>query len=220
MKKILKKFFYHPWLINILFFNRFSTVFIRGKMNKIIINSSFTSKGKHNIIELAKGGKLYKCKFRMSGDNNRIVIGEETTIVKGHINIEGSNNTVIIGNRTKMCGQINIACIESTRIDIGDDCLFSAGIELRSGDSHSIIDGEGNRLNGSKSITIENHVWVGQNVFILKGVKIPKNSIVGAGSILTKVFTETNVIIAGVPAKIVRSDVNWDANRIPLLKGP
>ena len=43
-----------------------------------------------------------------------------------------------------------------------------------------------------------------------KNVKIADNSIVGWGSIVTKEFNEPNVIIAGIPAKIVKRGINWD----------
>ncbi len=46
-------------------------------------------------------------------------------------------------------------------------------------------------------------------VSILKGATIFDNSIVAFGSIVTKSFTETNVIIAGIPAKIVKTNINW-----------
>ena len=40
--------------------------------------------------------------------------------------------------------------------------------------------------------------------------EIADNSIVGWGSIVTKEFNEPNVIIAGIPAKIVKRGINWD----------
>lgn len=43
-----------------------------------------------------------------------------------------------------------------------------------------------------------------------KNVKISDNSIVGWGSIVTRKFDEPNVIIAGIPAKVVKRGVNWD----------
>ena len=51
---------------------------------------------------------------------------------------------------------------------------------------------------------------------ILKGVTIGDNCIIGAGSIVTKPFDKGNVIIAGVPAKIVKENINWDYKRIKI----
>lgn len=65
-------------------------------------------------------------------------------------------------------------------------------------------------INFAQSIEIGKHVWVGKDVKIGKNTKIPDNSIVGWGSIVTKVFNEPNIILAGIPAKIVKRGINWD----------
>jgi len=52
-------------------------------------------------------------------------------------------------------------------------------------------------------IVIEKNVWIGTNVVILPGVKIGKNCIIGAGSIVTNSF-EDNSLIAGNPAKLIK----------------
>ena len=67
-----------------------------------------------------------------------------------------------------------------------------------------------NTINFAKSIEIGKHVWIGKDSKIGKNVKIADNSIVGWGSIVTKEFNEPNVIIAGIPAKIVKRGINWD----------
>ncbi len=68
-----------------------------------------------------------------------------------------------------------LACIEGTSIEIGEDCMFSANIVFRTGDSHSIINSDGQRINASKSICIGNHVWIGNTVIVNKGVKVSDN---------------------------------------------
>lgn len=55
----------------------------------------------------------------------------------------------------------------------------------------------------SKIVKIGKNVWIGENVSILPGVEIGENSIVGAGSVVTKSFPR-NVIIVGNPAKILK----------------
>lgn len=69
---------------------------------------------------------------------------------------------------------------------------------------------KGEPINFAQSIEIGKHVWVGKDVKIGKNTKIPDNSIVGWGSIVTKVFNEPNIILAGIPAKIVKRGINWD----------
>ncbi len=117
-----------------------------------------------------------------------------------------------------MCGDINIACLEGTSINIGTDCLFSAGIEIRTSDSHSILNMVGKRLNCAKSIVIGNHVWCGQGVFILKGAHIEENTVIGACSVVNKEFIEGNCVVAGNPAKIVKQNVTWQMERVTDLE--
>jgi len=57
-------------------------------------------------------------------------------------------------------------------------------------------------LKGGKVI-IGKNVWIGANVTILKDVNIGDNSIIGAGAVVTKDIP-SNVIVGGVPAKIIK----------------
>ena len=88
--------------------------------------------------------------------------------------------------------------------------MFSWGIDVWCTDVHTVTDLDGNPLNFSESIEIGNQVWVGKDVKIGKNTKISADSIVGWGSIVTKKFDETNVVIAGNPAKIVKRNINWN----------
>lgn len=45
---------------------------------------------------------------------------------------------------------------------------------------------------------------------ILKGSQISNNTVVGAGTIVTKKYEEPNCILAGNPAKIVKRNIDWD----------
>jgi acetyltransferase-like isoleucine patch superfamily enzyme len=55
-----------------------------------------------------------------------------------------------------------------------------------------------------EKIRIEDDVWIGANVTILKGVNIAEGAVVGAGAVVTKNVPSYS-IVAGVPAKIVGS---------------
>ncbi len=60
------------------------------------------------------------------------------------------------------------------------------------------------KLIKNKEVTIENNVWIGANSTILPGVIIEKNSILGAGSVLTS-NVKTNEIWVGNPAKFLKA---------------
>jgi acetyltransferase-like isoleucine patch superfamily enzyme len=93
--------------------------------------------------------------------------------------------------------------------------MFAYDIDVRSGDSHSVIDAKtSKRFNFAKNVSIGNHVWVAAHVVILKGVEIPDDSIIATGSIVTKSFFENSILIGGNPAKNIKSGVSWLRARI------
>ena len=52
-------------------------------------------------------------------------------------------------------------------------------------------------------------MWLGRGVFILKGSEIGEDCVVGAASVVNRKIRLSNVIIAGVPAKVVKESVDW-----------
>lgn len=92
--------------------------------------------------------------------------------------------------------------------------MLSSGVKLKTGDSHSILDIENKlRLNPAGNIHIGNHVWLGQDVIVLKNSTIGENSVVGIRSIINKSFGK-NLLLAGVPSKIIKEHINWDRERL------
>ncbi len=53
-------------------------------------------------------------------------------------------------------------------------------------------------------IMIENDVWIGAQCIILAGVHIYNRTIVAAGAVVTKSFKEKNIVLGGIPAKIIK----------------
>lgn len=55
-----------------------------------------------------------------------------------------------------------------------------------------------------KPVEIRANSWIGANVTILAGVELPEGIVVAAGAVVTKSFMDKNIVIAGVPAKIIK----------------
>lgn len=218
----LEKYISYLRLIPGIFRNR---MYVRGvrvlrknvfQGGKLICSTKVFSSGKDNIIDLsALGGLLSGCVFHFLGSDNHVVVGSNCHLTDVDFWVEDNNNTILIGDNCNMMGKTQLAVIEGTKIAIGNDCLFSSTISFRTGDSHSILNLDGERINKSKDIRIGNHVWIGTQVLINKGVVVGDNCVVGNGSILTKPFTEQNVVLAGVPAKVVKRNITWDSRRLP-----
>lgn len=192
----------------------------KGKNNKIKKENVFMKKckikvvGNNNNIYIGKMSYLQNTTIVIYGNNNEIILGEKNYVSNGEFFLEDDNNQLKIGYRTTFAGNTHLALTEGKKITIGENCLFSSNIVFRTGDSHSILNAEGKRINYSKDISVENHVWITQNVTVLKGSKISANSVVATGSIVTKKFEDENVVLAGNPAKIVKENINWNNIRI------
>ena len=70
----------------------------------------------------------------------------------------------------------------------------------------------GENLNPAADVLIGNHVWIGIQSQILKGITIADHAIVAARSVVTRPVA-SGTIVAGNPAKPVRSGVTWDRRR-------
>lgn len=188
---------------------RGNTLSVRGVMKKCKI----TFGGKNNVVEIEKGVVLKHCNIVIGGNNNKLILRKGVYGKFAEFCMQDNGNLIEVDEGTGFAGKIHLACIEGTKIIIGKDCLFSSEIVFRTGDSHSILDMEGNRINFAKDINIGNHVWVGHRVLINKGVFVADNTIIGTGAIVTKNLEENNCVYAGVPAKMMKSGVNWIAER-------
>ena len=107
-------------------------------------------------------------------------------------------------------GYINYGrVIESfQRIDIGNNVAISEGVFMRDSDNHVIQYDEGAESIPTSPIIIQDHVWIGMGVTILKGVTIGEGAVVAAGSLVNK-DVPSHCLVAGVPARVIKTGVNW-----------
>ena len=98
-------------------------------------------------------------------------------------------------------------------INVGDDCMISSNVIIRTGDSHSILDRNYARINRAANVTIGDHCWIAEGVRIMKGVILKSDIIVGSNSVVTSSFPP-NVIVAGNPGKVIKNEVYWTKDRL------
>ena len=88
-------------------------------------------------------------------------------------------------------------------IDIGDDVLIGPNVSVIT--SGHPVRPEGRRgITIAKPIVIERNVWIAANATIIGGVIVGENSVVAAGSVVTK-NVPANYLVGGNPAKLIRS---------------
>ena len=170
--------------------------------------------GHGNTIAVSDWSALFGCTIDIRGNGNRIEIGPDCVLRQVELVIEDDGNVISIGKGSRLYGPSQLAAIEGTKISVGEDCLFSSGVKIRTGDSHSVIDREGNRINPSEDVSIGEHVWLGTDVLCLKGTRVPGHCIVGARALVNRAFAEGNCVLAGAPAQIVKTGVDYLCERL------
>ena len=88
------------------------------------------------------------------------------------------------------------------KIVIGDSTMIASDVTITDSDWHDIYD-RTDYVASPKEVIIEENVWIGEKSLILKGSKIGKNSIIGAGSVVSG-EVPANVVFAGNPAKEIK----------------
>lgn len=99
---------------------------------------------------------------------------------------------------------INFDCVllDLGGITIEDGVLIAPRVSILT-ESHPISPNERHSL-VPKSVHIKKNAWIGANATILQGVTIGENSVVAAGSVVS-INVPENVVVGGIPAKIIKS---------------
>ena len=169
------------------------------KLKKTTIRSI----GSSSKVSFMKISAKQNCEFSVGANS----------MIESSIFFDKENAQVIVGDNT-FIGASTIICAKS--ISIGNDVLISWGCTIVDHNSHSLhsslrLNDVANWMKGYKNwehvqiipITIQNKVWLGFNVTVLKGVTIGEGAIVGAGSVVTK-DVPPYTIVAGNPARVIR----------------
>ncbi len=159
-------------------------------------------KGKAKIVQPFQLNGLGKIEF---GSNVTIGFESSPFLYSGYGYIEARNLNSLISIEERVFINNNVVIIsEGEGITISKNTLIGINCEIYDSDFHNLAADK--RLTGepgTSKVLIENNVFIGSNVKILKGVTIGENSIIGSGSVVTKSIPK-NVIAAGVPAQEIR----------------
>ncbi|GAK88045.1 galactoside O-acetyltransferase [Vibrio ponticus] len=97
----------------------------------------------------------------------------------------------------------NLTLVDDTTITIGNHVMFGPNVVLTTA-GHPIDPARRRKVaQFNIPITIEDNVWIGANVVVLPGVTIGENSVVGAGSVVTKDIPP-NAVAVGNPCRVLR----------------
>jgi len=103
----------------------------------------------------------------------------------------------------------NCTILDCAKVTIGNNVLIGPNVGLYT--PNHAMDAEERKAGYERSlpITIGDNVWLGGSVTVVPGVTVGNNTIIGAGSVVTKDIP-ANVVAAGVPCKVIRTITEKD----------
>lgn len=113
----------------------------------------------------------------------------------------GENGVITIGSQCLMMDGSSISAYD--RVTIGDRCLFGRQTQIIDCDFHHVEPERRLEVPEPKSITIGNNVWLASRVIVLPGVTIGDDSVVAAGSVVSR-DVDPKTLVGGVPARKIR----------------
>lgn len=196
--------------------------YIKNSIRKVKLFKHIKAVSKYIDI----GNSHFYDNFRLSISNplpqKKYLKIAHNTIIDCKISFSTAEGEISIGNNTWI-GDCTLLC--NTKILIGNNVFISWGGYICDNNSHSIdyrerenditsiLDDYRNgrdllanknwKVVSTKSIKIEDHVWIGMNCIILKGVTIGEGAIVAAGSVVSK-DVPSWTIVGGNPARVLK----------------
>lgn len=186
-------------------------VFLLKKINKnqVFLDGDIKILGKLPHFKIPKNGKIFF--------GNQVVLNSDfkntnTALTYRCKFVTGYDGVIKIGKHTMLNG---VCIVSYQKVEIGDECQIASSTIISDTDFHPVdpilrskqVKGESFPFSsvGKKEIKIGNNVWIGWNCTILKGVEIGDHSIVAAGSVVLAGHYPNGSLIAGNPAKVIKS---------------
>jgi len=121
----------------------------------------------------------------------------------GCIELQARYKEAVIRIGDNIATNNNIFICAANNIEIGANTLIGQNVTIMDFEAHGIHPDKRSKIGEVGKVKISKNVWIGNNVTILKNSSIGVNTIVAAGAVVSGFFP-ANVIIGGVPAKIIK----------------
>ncbi len=101
----------------------------------------------------------------------------------------------------------NLIILDANQVKFGDNVFIAPNCGFYTAGHPLKAEQRNKGLEYAKPIEVGNNVWIGGNVIVLPGVKIGENSVIGAGSVVTKDIPANSVAV-GNPCKVIKEIEN------------
>lgn len=98
---------------------------------------------------------------------------------------------------------MNFVALDVARIEIGDDCQIGPNVQLLTPTHPLEAQLRLDKLEAAQPITLGKNVWLGGGVIVCPGVTIGDNTVVGAGSVVTRDLP-ADAVAVGNPARVIK----------------
>jgi acetyltransferase-like isoleucine patch superfamily enzyme len=162
------------------------------------------------LKHLGKGSYIRRG-VKISGNPKRIEIGSSFQVYENCFFGVSKNGYIELGDD----GLLGVGCYlnaSAGKIKIGNNIAIGPYCKFFSYSHHYRLGENCTTVSITGDIIIENNVFIGTNVVILPGVRVGKNSVIAAGAVVNK-DVEENVIVGGIPAKIIKR-INESSHRL------
>jgi maltose O-acetyltransferase len=127
-------------------------------------------------------------------------VGDKPNVLPGFICDNGRN--IHVGDN--FLANYRVTILDIREVNIGHNVMIGPGTLISTVNHPLNPSGRRRHLGIAKPVNIGNDVWIGGNVVILPGVTIGNNCVVAAGAVVTKDVPD-NSLVAGVPAKVIKT---------------
>ncbi|WP_144209422.1 sugar O-acetyltransferase [Shewanella donghaensis] len=161
------------------------------------------------LVILRENAKLLCHQFNHLAPNEtakRHTILSNLLNIKGQFHIEANffcdyGENIYVGDN--FYSNHNLVILDVCQVSFGNNVMLGPNVMIATA-SHPLDPVARRATEFGKPISIGNDVWIGGNVSVLAGVSIGDNSVIGAGSVVTKDITG-NGVYAGNPCKFIKS---------------
>lgn len=131
-------------------------------------------------------------------------------IMRRDIKVPYSKNATIFSGNNLDIDPSSINCLQSdiylnnrlNKVTIGKNCYIASHVGIIT-EQHDLYNLEAHT--SGKEIKLGDWCWIGMNAVIMPGVELGDHTTVGANSVVTKSFPKGYVVVAGVPARVIRT---------------